>query len=149
MKKAIIIYDTKFGNTEKIAQSLASGMNEQGIEVDCVKVENVQIDRLTEYDLLAIGGPTHGFGTSKPVKDFIEKLKHMDLRDKKAYAFDTKNRGGIWGSAAKGIERRLKSIGMELVKPCDSAIVKGLKVPLQDGMERTFYQIGAELASLK
>jgi flavodoxin len=148
MKKAIIIYDTKFGNTEKIAKSLASGMNEQGIEVDCVKVENVQINKLTEYDLLAIGGPTHGFGMSKPMKDFIEKLKHMGPRDKKAFAFDTKNRGR-WGSAAKGIEKRLKSIGMKIVKPCDSAIVMGLKGPLQDGMERTFKQIGAELASVK
>ena len=38
-------YDTKFGNTEKIAKSLASGMDEQGIEVDCVKVEDVQINK--------------------------------------------------------------------------------------------------------
>ena len=148
MKKAIIIYDTKFGNTEKIAKSLASGMNEQGIEVECVKVEDVRIDQLTEYDLLAIGGPTHGFGMSKPVKEFIEKSKHIDLRDKKAFAFDTKNRGR-WGSAAKGIEKRIQRIGMNIVKPCASAIVLGLKGPLQDGMERKFKKIGAELASTK
>jgi hypothetical protein len=83
---------------------------------------------------------------SKPVKEFIEKIKHVDLRDKKAFAFDTKNRGR-WGSAAKGIEKRLQRIGINLVKPCDSAIVLGLKGPLQDGMETKFMQIGAELAS--
>jgi flavodoxin len=146
MNKAIIIYDTKFGNTEKIVKSLASGMNERGIEVECVKVENVQINKLTEYDLLAIGGPTHGFGISKPIKEFLEKFKHIDLQDKKAFAFDTKNRGR-WGSAAKGIEKRLQRIGMNLVKPCASAIVQGLKGPLQDGMENKFKEIGAELAS--
>jgi flavodoxin len=58
--KAIVIYDTQFGNTEQIAKTLASGMNEQGIAVDCVKVDNIQLDTLTGYDLLAIGGPTHG-----------------------------------------------------------------------------------------
>ena len=147
MKKAIVIYDTKFGNTEKIAKSLASGMNEQGIEVDCVKVEDVQVDKLTEYDLLAISGPTHGFGMSKPIKAFIVKLEHVDPRDKKFFAFDTKNRGRIWGSAAKGIEKRLKGIGMNIVKPCASAIVMGLKGPLQDGVEGKFKQIGSELAS--
>jgi len=147
MKKAIVIYHTRFGNTEKIAKLLVSGMNKQGIEVDCVKVEDIQIDNLIEYDLLAIGGPTHGFGMSKPMKAFIEKLKHVNLRDKKAFAFDTKNRGRIWGSAAKGIEKRLKRIGMNIVKPYASAMVLGLKGPLQDGMDGKFKQIGAELAS--
>jgi flavodoxin len=146
MKKAIVIYDTKFGNTEKIAKALAEGMSEQGIEVDCINVEDVKIDKLSEYDLLAIGGPTHGFGMSKPIKDFIQKLKHVDLRDKKAFAFDTKNRGR-WGSAAKGIEKRLKTMDVNIVMPCASAIVLGLKGPLQEGMERKFKQIGAELAS--
>jgi len=80
-------------------------MEEQGIVVDCVKVEDAQTDKLTEYDLLAIGGPTHGFGVSKPMKTFIEKLEHVDLRDKKAFAFDTKTGSRFWGSAAKGIEK--------------------------------------------
>jgi flavodoxin len=147
MTKAIVIYHTQFGNTEKIAKAVASGMDEQGIDVDCVKVEEVQIDKLKEYDLLAIGGPTHGFGMSKPMKEFIEKLEHVDLRDKNAFAFDTKNSSRFWGSAAKGIEKRLKRIGMNIVKPHGSAIVKGLKGPLQDGMDEKFKQIGAELAS--
>jgi len=122
-------------------------MDEQGIDVDCIKVEEVQINRLKEYDLLAIGGPTHGFGMSKPMKIFIEKLERVDLQDMNAFAFDTKNSGRIWGSAAKGIEKRLKRLGMNIVKPAASAIVKGLKGPLQDGMEEKFKQIGAELTS--
>ena len=121
-------------------------MDEQGIDVDCIKVEEVQIDKLKEYDLLAIGGPTHGFGMSKPMKEFIEKLEHVDLYNKNAFAFDTKNRSRFWGSAAKGIEKRLKRLGLNIVKPSASAIVKGLKGPLQDGMEGKFKQIGTELA---
>ncbi|MHA2427637.1 MAG: flavodoxin family protein, partial [Candidatus Hermodarchaeia archaeon] len=64
MTKAIVIYHTQFGNTEKIAKEVASGISEQGVYVDCIRVEEVQVDKLKEYDLLAIGGPTHGFGMS-------------------------------------------------------------------------------------
>jgi len=147
MTKAIVIYHTQFGNTEKIAKEVASGIGEQGIDVDCIRVEEVQIDKLKEYDLLAIGGPTHGFGMSKPMKEFIEKLERVDLHNKKAFAFDTKNRSRFWGSAAKGIEKRLKRLGLNIVKPAASAIVKGLKGPLEDGLDEKFKQIGVELAS--
>jgi flavodoxin len=147
MKKAIVLYHTQFGNTEKIAKEIAAGIAEQGIEVVCIRVEDVQIDKLKDYDLLAIGGPTHGFGMSKPMKVFIEKLKHVNLRDKNAFTFDTKNEGRLWGSAAKGIEKRLRKLGLNIVKSHTSAIVKGLKGPLEDGMERKFKQIGTELAS--
>jgi len=146
MTKAIVIYHTRFGNTEKIAQALASGMDEQGLDVDCVNVEDVSMDKFIEYDFLAIGGPTHGFGMSKPMKAFIQKLEYANLRDMKAYAFDTKNRSRLWGSAAKRIEKRLKKIGMNIVKPSASAIVTGLKGPLQVGMIGKFKQIGTELA---
>lgn len=145
MKKAIVLFDTKFGNTERIAKALALGIEKQGIDVDCVNVENVQIDKLSEYDLIAIGGPTHGFGMSEPTKRFIKKLESLNLRNKSAFAFDTKTGSRFWGSAAKGIEKRLKKLGLNVVKPYASAIVKGLKGPLEDDMERKFTQIGTEL----
>jgi len=148
MRKAIVIYHTLFGNTEKIAKALGSGMDEKGIDVDCVKVEDVQIDKLTEYDLLAIGGPTHGFGMSSPMKAFMKKLEHVDLRDKKAFAFDTKRGYPLAGSAAKGIEKRLKKNGMNTVRSRSSATVKDLKGPLDENMEETFRNLGAEIAEL-
>jgi len=120
-------------------------MEKQGIEVDCINIENSQIDKLAEYDLIAIGGPTHGFGMSAPMKIFIKKLENLNLQDKNAFAFDTKTGSRFWGSAAKGIEKRLKKLGLNVVKPYASAIVRGLKGPLEDDMERKFTQIGTEL----
>lgn len=35
--KALVIYDSLYGNTEKVAKALASGMREGGIDVDCVR----------------------------------------------------------------------------------------------------------------
>jgi flavodoxin len=148
MKKALVIYDTNFGNTEKIAQALASGLEEQGITVDCINVKNVQIDTLLDYDFLAIGGPTHGFGMSKPIKIFFKQLGTIDLRGKHTFAFDTKNPPRYWGSAAKGIEKRLKKLGANIVHSRTSAFVKGLKGPLHENMEAKFRTFGIEIAKL-
>jgi flavorubredoxin len=145
-RKAIVIYDTQFGNTEKIAKALASGIKEQGVQVDCVKVDEIDINKLAEYDLLAIGGPTQAFGMSKPVKDLLRKLEGIELRGKKAFAFDTKMSFTFTGSAAKGIEGKLKGLGVSIVRPCSSAIVKGRGGPLEEGAEEAFKQIGAEIS---
>jgi flavodoxin len=145
MKRAIVIYDTKFGNTEKIARALARGMEKQGFKVDCVKADEVDVDKLVEYDFLAIGGPTHAFGVSKPMKAFLEKLRSVDIKGKKAFAFDTKYKSWLAGSAGKGIEKTLKELGMSIVKTHSSAIVKGSEGPLEEGMEEMFEKIGGEM----
>ena len=146
--KAIVVYDTKFGNTEKIAKVLAEGMKEQGVTGDSVKVGEVEISRLKEYDLLVIGGPTHGFGISKPMKDFLDKLESAEISGKKAFVFDTKLKSRFAGSAGKGIEKRLKKLQMSIVRPYASAIVKGTEGPLEEGTEKRFKEIASEIAKL-
>jgi len=143
--KAIVIYDTKFGNTEKIAKALVSGIEEHGIETDCIKVEDVEIDRLAEYELLIIGGPTHNRKASKPMEKFLGTLESVDIRGKRAFAFDTKRERRFAGSAAKNIEKRLKSLGLSIIRPYSSAIVKGRERPLEEGMEEMFKQIAVEI----
>jgi flavorubredoxin len=44
--KALIVYDSMFGNTEKVAMALAKGLEEGGVNVDCVRVEAVKFDEL-------------------------------------------------------------------------------------------------------
>ena len=146
MSRAVIIYDTKFGNTEKVARALAKGMKKQGVNVDCIKIGEVDISKLDDYDLLAIGGPTHAFGLSKPMKDFLQELENVNIRSKRAFAFDTKYKSRLAGSAGKRIEKKLKKLGMSIVKSLVSAIVKGGEGPLEDGVEETFKQIGADIA---
>ena len=104
MIKAIVVYDTKFGNTERIAKVLAEGMKERGVKVDCVRVEKVEIDKLTDYDLLAIGGPTHTRNISKPIKGFLERLESVDVRGMNAFAFDTRAKHAFAESAGKRVE---------------------------------------------
>ncbi len=63
--KTLVIYDSMFANTEKVARALASGMREQGVEVDCVRAYTVDVGTLGAYDMLVIGGPTHLLGSQK------------------------------------------------------------------------------------
>lgn len=148
MVKAVVVYDTEFGNTERIAKVLAEGMEEQGVDVECVEVEEVEIDKLTEHDLLVIGGPTHMHNMSKPVKEFLEKLETEDVRGMKVFAFDTRAKRAFAESAAKRVERRLKRLQMSIIRPYSSALVKKRGGSLEEDMEKMFKHISAELADL-
>ena len=145
-KKAIVIYDSMFGNTEKVAKALAQGMETQGVKVDHIHVNEADVNNLNNYDLLVLGGPTHVHGISKPMKAFLEKMRSADIEPKKAFAFDTKVEAWWAGSAAKGIEKGLKRLRMNIVKPRSSAIVTGREGPLAEGTEEKFVQIGVEVA---
>jgi len=152
MKKAVVIYDSRFGNTEKIARALARGMEKQDVKVDCFKVDKVDVQKLVEYDFLAVGGPTHMLGMSEPMKEFLENLNTVDISGKKGFCFDTRNQSRFnrfdLNSAAKRIEKRMKKMKVKMIKPRKSAIVEGREGPLEEGMEEMFEQIGVEIAEL-
>jgi len=146
LRKAAVIYDSKFGNTEKIAKALSEGMKREGLAVDCMRIDDVSLDKLAEYEILAIGAPTQMFGISKPMKEFLKKLENTELRNKKAFAFDTRLKSRFAGSAAKGIEKQLEKLQMTIIKPYASAIVQGNEGPLEEDAEKKFTQIGSEIA---
>jgi flavorubredoxin len=162
--KAIVIYHTRYGNTERIAKSLEMGLKEaSGIgNVVCINVRDVVIseaaaganDFLKEYDIICIGAPTEGFSAPKPIKEFLGKLKRINLTGKYGFAFDTKVDSKLSGSAAKFIEKELKSQGLQIVAPRESAIVFALKemgtitgARLKEGEEKRFKQIGLQLGT--
>jgi flavorubredoxin len=124
VKKAAVIFDTRYGNTEKVAKALARGIERSVIEAACFNINEVQIGRLAEYGFLAIGGPTHYTTASKPMKDFFDKLEEANLRGKYGFAFDTRVDSFWAGSAARLIEKKLKALGMQIVVPHASAMVR-------------------------
>jgi flavorubredoxin len=147
--KALVVYDGVFGNTEKIAKALAAGLESGGVDVNVVKVDMVKFDELGKVDLLCVGSPVHAWNASKPVKEFLEHLKMVEgLSGKKAFAFDTKIKSRLAGSAGGKIERKLKDLGLIIAKHNESAVVKSREGPLEEGAEETFKQIGAELAKM-
>jgi flavorubredoxin len=147
--KALVVYDSMYGNTEKVAEALAVGLESGGVDVHVVKVDGVKFDEIGDVDLLCVGSPVHGWSASKPVKEFLGCLKSVEgLSGKKAFAFDTKMKSRLAGSAGGKIERKLEDLGLIIAKPSESAIVKGREGPLEESAEWTFKQIGAELAKI-
>jgi flavodoxin len=150
--RACIIFDTRYGNTEKIAKSFETGLKEAGAQTVCVNAKDVPIDSLKQYDLICVGAPTEWLSASKPMKEFLGKLKSTDLSGKHGFAFDTKFNAPLSGSAAKFIEKELKNLGLQIIAPRKSALVLGVKkeeggARLKEGEEKRFEQIGTQVGT--
>jgi flavodoxin len=151
--KALIVYDSLFGNTKTVAEHLAMGIEESGIEVDCMHIDDIKINQMSDYDLLAIGGPTHMINVSKPMRAFLDRLSTIDLRGKFGFSFDTRVVSRMnsrrWfileNSAAKRIESRMRKLKMVIIRKRESAIVGGREGPLESGVEDAFLDIGKEI----
>ncbi|MFX1512020.1 MAG: flavodoxin family protein [Promethearchaeota archaeon] len=156
MTRALILYHSLFGNTKAVALSLAKGLEETGIEMNCLSIDEVDIDQIPNYDLLALGGPTHMIRVSKEMKAFLKKIEAVDLRGMKGFSFDTRNHSRLnkkrWlmleNSAAKRIEGKMKKMKMKIIKPRESAIVNGREGPLEPGVEVRFKEIGKEIGDI-
>ncbi|MCX6643471.1 MAG: flavodoxin family protein [Candidatus Bathyarchaeota archaeon] len=141
--KIMIIYDSVFGNTEKIAKSMEVSLEAQ--EVKMIRVSNVTPDQLTGVQLLVVGSPTRGFRPTKPTTDFLKKIPSNGLKGVKVAAFDTRITidekvplilrflSNIFGYAAKPIADKLTEKGGELIMPPEGFIVKGSEGPLKEG----------------
>jgi len=154
--KAIIVYDSRFGNTERIAKSLEIGLKQVGDIQTAISVndKDVIMDSLKEYDLVCVGAPTEGFTSSKPTKEFLAKLKGVNLAGKYGFAFDTKIDSRLSGSAAKYIEKELNDQGVKIIAPRESAIVFAIKergaivgAKLREGEDKRFEQVGQRIGT--
>ncbi|MGY5853050.1 MAG: flavodoxin family protein [Candidatus Thorarchaeota archaeon] len=154
--KALVLYHSLFGNTKTVAMSLTRGLQNSGVETDCLNIEEVNISTISDYDFLTIGSPTHMIRPSKEMKEFLERLKTLDLKGLRGFSFDTRNESKMnqrkWSifenSAARTIERWMKKRGIEIIRSRESAIVEGREGPLDAGVEVTFEKIGTEIGNL-
>ena len=144
--KSIVIYDTSYGNTKKIAETIAETLKESGLEADLLHIKEVKKLTAKDYDFLALGSPTK-FGTmSFAMKSFLGQVKSEEWMNKFFIAFDTENPENIekaraenkeW-SAGEKIADKLKEKKMNQVLPVLKATVLGWKGPLVEGeIERT------------
>ncbi len=154
--RGLVIYHSGFGNTKLVAEALARGMQEGGIETDCMEIQNVVLNDLSRYDFLAIGSPTHMLGPSKEMKAFLEDLRTIDLKGKNTFCFETRNESrmnnrsyfALENSAARRIEAAAKRMKMHILRPRESALVKGREGPLYLNVEEQFEMIGREISNL-
>jgi flavodoxin I len=130
--KVLIVYDSKFGNTEKVAQAIAAGLDAKG-DSRLVRVDMVKPEDLEGLDALIVGSPVHAWGPTTKIKSFLKGLKPDALSGVKAVAFDTGYKTRVAGSATKKIEKMLKKAGCSMTVPGEKFIVTGNKGPLAEG----------------
>lgn len=70
--KVLIVYDSKTGNTEKMAKAVAEGVSSEKVEVDLKKVDEADVDALPGYDGLILGSPVYYGQPSAKIKEFID-----------------------------------------------------------------------------
>ena len=131
--RAIVVYDTQYGNTEMIAKAIGDAI--EG-EVRVLRAGGFSPSELERPDLLIVGSPTHGGRSTPAIQSFIKDAPAALLEGTEVVAFDTRGASmfvRIFGYAATRIADSLKKRGGKLVAPPEGFIVEGTKGPLGDG----------------
>jgi Flavodoxin domain len=63
--KALVVFESMFGNTEAIARAIAAGLAES-MDVEVFEVSQAAAPVTDAVDLIVVGGPTHAFSLSRP-----------------------------------------------------------------------------------
>jgi flavodoxin len=139
--KGIVVFDTSYGNTKTIAETISETLKESGIVIDTFYVKDVKKPSAEDYDFLVLGSPTKYWTMTLAMRSFLGKVKSKEWVNKPFAAFDTEDPESIEkkrGSAGEKIAEKLKKEQMNQLSPVLKAVVLGWKGPLEEGeVERT------------
>ncbi len=131
-KKAVIVYDTMWKSTAKMAEKMADGMGDMGVDVRPLHLRtNHRSDVLLEVmdaRAILVGSPTLNNNLYPTVSDFLTYMKGLKPKNKLGAAFGSY---GWSGESVKLIRTELESMKFEIIDP-------GLKiqyVPDREGLE--------------
>jgi len=98
MSKAIVIYYTRSGTTRKMAETITKELQKRKIAVDILTPDQVEVNKLLDYDLIIIGTPTY-YGTmaaeiKKLLDDSIRLHGRLDGKLGGAFASSANVAGG-------------------------------------------------------
>ena len=141
----LIIYDSVFGNTEKIAQAIGAALSLQE-DVETLRVSAVKPEQLAGLKLLIAGSPTRQFRPTTAMTSFLKGIPGNGLKGVKVATFDTRITQSkieatpvlaffvrIFGYAAKPMAKILQKKGGELVGLPEGFFVEGTEGPLKEG----------------
>jgi flavodoxin I len=141
--KALVLFESFFGNTEKIARAVGTALGLA--DSDIVRVTELKPGQLDGVDLLVVGTPTRAFQASPDTKAFLKSLPAKGLVGKKVAAFDTravfsdktpgilKFMAGLFGYAAEPLSKSLVKKGGTQAQVPAGFFVLDSEGPLKDG----------------
>ena len=134
MKKVLVVYLSRTGNTEKMAKAIGDGIRETGVDVEVKKSKGTALDDLVAAEVVVLGSPTYFCTMSGNMKAFIDKSIQIypdKLANKIGAAFGSY---GWSGEAVKIITKELEAMNFNMIAP-------GLRiqyVPDKEGIESCY-----------
>lgn len=139
--KKLVVFDSLYGNTKKIAKAVADGLGE---DTYLRHVGKLEVEDLDKYDFVVFGAPTHGGFPKEEMAGYLKELKKQQLKGKKVAVFDTRTpfEGSsffikfvmkVLGFAASKMKKMMNAKGAELVVKPEGFIVEGKEGPLRKG----------------
>ena len=150
--RALVVYESMWGNTEQVAQAIAAGLRES-MEVESVEVEQAPADPGPEVGLIVAGGPTHAFSMSRTstradalqrgadhgrstfgLREWLDGLP-TGQHPQRIATFDTRvaKMRHLPGSAAKAAAKVAHRHGFERAENVESFYVDDMEGPLLEG----------------
>lgn len=131
---ALVVYDSQYGNTEKIAQAIAEALRASG-QARAARVNSVETDALNGVDVLIVGSPTQGWRPTAAMRSWLEATNTDQLRAVALVCFDTRFKKSHWltGSAASAMAKALRARGAAPIVAPESFFVAGTEGPLLSG----------------
>ena len=143
--KAMVVYDSVFGNTGQVAQAIGEALDPSG-EVEVRRVADVQPGQLAGLTLLVVGSPTRQFSPTGATTNLLKSIPKDGLKGVKVAAFDTRFTVEeiekvrilaflvrIFGYAAEPIANRLEKKGGHLAAAPEGFYVSDTEGPLLEG----------------
>ena len=148
MTKAIVVFDTKYGNTKIAAETIIEGMKVEGIDVALSNMKEVDFKTINQYDAILMGCPNHFGGPTRTAKKFIDNLGKLDLKEKVIAVFDTYIKKDF-EKAVKKMEDKIneKIPGSKLITPGLSIKVMGTKGPILEEEFPKAKEFGKQIAT--
>ncbi|MEA1967504.1 MAG: FprA family A-type flavoprotein [Thermodesulfobacteriota bacterium] len=140
-KKAVILYDTMWKSTAKMAKEIAKGVESCGVSVKLMNTRQCHrsdiITELLDAGAVAVGSPTLNNGIFPVIADIITYIKGLSPKNKVAAAFGSY---GWSGEAVKIINKEFEAMKFDIID--DGLRVK--YVPEKEDLEKCF-ELGKKL----
>jgi flavorubredoxin len=115
--KAVIVYDTMWHSTERMAKAIAEGLISEGIRTKIMDLKTFHhsdvMGEVLEAGAVFVGSPTHNNGILPQVADVLTYMKGLRPQNKIGGAFGS---FGWSGEAVKTISEWLEGMGMEMAE---------------------------------
>ncbi len=124
--KTLVVYFSKFGNTQKVAEAIADTLVQAG-DARAISIDELTASGLKEVDLFVMGSPTYYLNVPDAVQEFFKKVPYRSLVGKSVAAFDLSTK--MWKPmmllrASHRLVFKLRILGGKTIVPAETFLVE-------------------------